>query len=134
MKIRALRGDSKGQALLEFALILPVLLLLVLGIVEFGRVWNLAQLMSDTAREGTRRAVIADATITEQSVKDFMAGKLESGGVPVSAITITFSQTGATWHTGANQVGTITIPYRFMFFSRLFGPVNLVSSFTMRME
>lgn len=134
MKIRALRADSKGQALLEFALILPVLLLLVLGIVEFGRVWNLAQLMSDTAREGTRRAVIYDQTITEQSVKDFMAGKLESGGVPVSAITITFSQTGANWHTGPNQIGTITIPYRFMFFSRVFGPVNLVSSFTMRME
>lgn len=140
MRMRALRGDSKGQALLEFALILPVLLLLVLGIVEFGRVWNLAQLMSDTAREGTRRAVIADATITEQSVKDFMAGKLESGGVPVSAITITFSQTGPStptgtgWHQGTNQIGTITIPYSFMFFSRVFGPVNLVSSFTMRME
>jgi Flp pilus assembly protein TadG len=134
MKIRALRADSKGQALLEFALILPILLLLVLGIIEFGRAWNLAQLMSDTAREGTRRAVIADPTITEQSVKDFMAGKLESGGVPVSAITITFSETGTNWHTGANQVGTITIPYSFMFFSRAFGPINLVSSFTMRME
>jgi Flp pilus assembly protein TadG len=136
MKIRRLRRDSRGQALLEFALILPVLLLLVLGIVEFGRAWNLAQMMSDVAREGTRRAVIADQFATEQSVKDFMALKLETAGVPIEAITITFSQEGAQWHppTGDPQTATITIPYSWMFFGKAFKPITLTSSFTMRME
>jgi Flp pilus assembly protein TadG len=138
MRIRGLKRDTKGQALLEFALILPILLLLVLGIVEFGRAWNLAQMMSDVAREGTRRAVVADATITEQSVKDWMAGKLETAGVPIGAITITFSKTGTDptlgWHSPGDQVGTITIPYRWMFFGRALRPITLTSSFTMRME
>jgi Flp pilus assembly protein TadG len=135
MKIRRLRHDTRGQALLEFALILPVLLLLVLGIVEFGRAWNLAQMMSDVAREGTRRAVVADGS-TEQSVKDFMALKLETAGVPIQAITIEFSQTGANWRSGGSdmQTGTITIPYSWMFFGRAFRPITLTSSFTMRME
>jgi len=136
--MRSLPRNAKGQALLEFALILPVVLLLVLGILEFGRAWNLAQMMSDVAREGTRRAVIADQFITEQSVKDFMALKLETAGVPVEAITITFSDKDGneTWHpaTGDPVIGTITIPYSWMFFSRAFKPITLTSSFTMRME
>jgi len=143
MKIRWLRRDAKGQALVEFALILPVLLLMVLGIVEFGRAWNLAQMMSDVAREGARRAVIADVTITEQSVQDFMAVKLETAGVPVSAMSppagsITFSDTNgvATWHpaTGTPVTATIRIPYSWMFFGRAFPTITLTSSFTMRME
>jgi Flp pilus assembly protein TadG len=143
MSIRSLRRDAKGQALLEFALILPVVLLLVLGILEFGRAWNLAQMMSDVAREGTRRAVIADNTITEQSVKDFMAGKLNSAGVPTAAMSppygeITFKDDAgnAIWHPGSGTevIGTITIPYTWMFFSKAFKPITLTSSFTMRME
>jgi len=134
MKIRRLGRDARGQALVEFALLLPVLLLLVLGIVELGRAWNLAQMMSDVAREGARRAVIADPTITEQSVKDFMAGKLETAGVPAGAMTIDFSKTGANWHSAGDQVATITIPYGWMFFGRAFPTITLTSSFTMRME
>ena len=143
MRMRALRADSRGQALLEFALILPILLLLVLGILEFGRAWNLAQMMSDVAREGARRAVIADPTITEQSVKDFMAQKLETAGVPVTAMSppngsIEFTDTNgvATWHppSGTPVNATIRIPYSWMFFGTAFRPIVLTSSFTMRME
>ena len=136
-RIRSFRHDSRGQALLEFALILPILLMLVLGIVEFGRVWNLAQLMSDVTREGARRSVIADNSITEQSVRDFMIAKLATGGVPASAITVTFLNCGTCatpWHGGEYQTVTVTIPYRFMFFGNVFGQIPLVSSFTMRTE
>jgi Flp pilus assembly protein TadG len=44
----------RGQALIEFALILPVILLLVVGMLEFARAWNLHQVMTDAAREGAR--------------------------------------------------------------------------------
>ena len=46
-----MRGDE-GQALVEFALILPVILLLVVGMLEFARAWNLHQALTDAAREG----------------------------------------------------------------------------------
>jgi len=34
------RREDRGQALIEFALVIPLLLLLILGIVEFSFVWN----------------------------------------------------------------------------------------------
>jgi Flp pilus assembly protein TadG len=54
------RLDRKGQALVEFALVLPLVLLLVVGMLEFARAWNLHQTMTDAVREGARRAVLAD--------------------------------------------------------------------------
>ena len=52
-----IRG-REGQALAEFALILPVLFLLIAGIIEFGRAWNIKQAVTDAAREGARYAVV----------------------------------------------------------------------------
>lgn len=134
MRMRALRADSKGQALLEFALILPILLMLVLGIIEFGRIWNINQMVSDTTREGARRAVLADATITQQQVHDFMMQRLWDAHVDTNVVTITYAPI-ANWHV-SNQPLTVTIqfPYSFMFFTRAFGTVQITSSFTMRNE
>jgi Flp pilus assembly protein TadG len=137
-RLRSLPRENRGQALLEFALILPILLLLVLGIIEFGRAWNLAQLMSDTAREGARRAVVADPSITEDSVHNFIDQKLATAGVPIGSATVSFSKTGADpttgWHSAGQQTVTVVVPYSFMFFHDVFGTIPLTSSFTMRME
>ena len=45
--------DRKGQALVEFALALPLLLFLVLGVLEFGRAFKIKLVMTNAAREGT---------------------------------------------------------------------------------
>jgi len=136
MSMRALRRDTKGQALLEFALLLPVLLMLILGIVEFGRVWNINQMLSDITREGARRAVVFDTPqSTQQQVHDVMMQRLWDAHVDTSVVTITFSQTGANWKaTGLTQTVTTQFPYGFMFFHRAFGTVQITSSFTMRNE
>lgn len=55
------RFNRKGQALVEFALVLPLVLLLVVGMLEFARAWNLHQTMTDAVREGARRALVADS-------------------------------------------------------------------------
>ena len=91
--------------------------------------------LSDTTREGARRAVIADPTITQTSVHDFMMQRLYDAHVDTTVVTITFSQTGANWQsTGKAQTATIQFPYSFMFFTRAFGTVQITSSFTMRNE
>ena len=54
------RLNRKGQALIEFALVLPLVLLLVVGMLEFARAWNVHQTMTDAVREGARRAVLAN--------------------------------------------------------------------------
>jgi Flp pilus assembly protein TadG len=135
MRLRALRRESRGQALLEFALILPILLLLVLGIIEFGRAWNISQMVTDATREGTRQAVLADPTITEQQVHDFVMFRLAQAGVDTAVATIAFSQTGPNWKaSGLPQTTTVQFPYSFMFFNSMFGTIQMVSSFTMRNE
>jgi len=49
---------SQGQGLTEFALILPLLLLLMLGIIEFGYVFTVYSGLFNAAREGTRYGVV----------------------------------------------------------------------------
>jgi hypothetical protein len=49
-------GEERGQSLVEMALILPILLLLVVGIVDLGRAFNNHVIITNAAREGARYA------------------------------------------------------------------------------
>ena len=70
--MRAIRNRvsrEDGVAAVEFALILPVLALLLFGVLEFGRVWSQYQLYQGAAREGARCAAVAvdsDCDIQEE--------------------------------------------------------------------
>ena len=50
---RGIRAEH-GAVAVEFAIILPVLLVLVFGIIDFGQMWYYRHLMSDASREGAR--------------------------------------------------------------------------------
>jgi len=56
--IRHRMSRDEGVAAVEFALILPVLALLLFGILEFGRVWSQYQVFQGAAREGARCAAV----------------------------------------------------------------------------
>lgn len=56
MKKRIIR--EKGQALVEFALVLPILLMLLCGIIDFGWIYYNQITLNNAAREGARYAVI----------------------------------------------------------------------------
>lgn len=64
MRIVALRpparapGRARGQSLVEFALVLIPLLLLILGVVQFGLIFNSYVTMTNAAREGARTGTI----------------------------------------------------------------------------
>jgi Flp pilus assembly protein TadG len=83
MTRRSGRLNRKGQALLEFALVLPLVLLLVVGMLEFARAWNLHQTMTDAVREGARRAVLADGWPVDSTYAP-MWRYLESAGYDAS--------------------------------------------------
>ena len=57
-----MRERRRGQALVEFAIALPVLILLVAGVLELGRGYSFAIAASDAARDGARYA--AGKTVT----------------------------------------------------------------------
>jgi hypothetical protein len=51
---RAAFADERGAQLVEMALVLPLLLILAVGILDFGTAYNLRQILNNTAREGAR--------------------------------------------------------------------------------
>jgi len=58
---RRRRLGDRGAAAVEMALVLPVLLLVVFGIIDFGRVLNAQVKVTEAAREGARAASVAGA-------------------------------------------------------------------------
>jgi Flp pilus assembly protein TadG len=114
-----LQGNTSGQALVEMALILPALLLLVLGIVEFGRAFNAKQAVNDAAREGARHAVVWDETIDQDSVEAVIETALNRAGIPTASATIAFDKTTGWRNVGQMQTVYVGVQYRFSFFGPL---------------
>jgi uncharacterized repeat protein (TIGR01451 family) len=63
LSLRSERRDQ-GQGLVEFALILPALLLVMLGIIEFGYIVTVYSSMFNAAREGVRRGVVEPRNVS----------------------------------------------------------------------
>jgi Flp pilus assembly protein TadG len=127
-----------GQALVEFALITPFLLLFLLGIIEFGRAWNEHEVLTDAAREGARTAAVYDPDITQADVENAVKRVLAANHMDPDSATID----PANWDGGTDSdvTMTVTYPYRFVFFGAVAGwalgdrKVMLTSQFIMRNE
>ena len=66
------KNNESGQSLVELALFLPILLLLVLGIIQFGVILGGQITVTSAAREGARTAVVGgDDGEVKERVKDF---------------------------------------------------------------
>src|SRR3990172_5813883 len=49
---------SRGQVLVEFALVVPIFLVLLFGMIEFGRAWMTKNILTGAAREAVRRLAV----------------------------------------------------------------------------
>lgn len=81
----------RGAAVVEMALTVPVFLLILLGIFEFGRGMMVGNLVTSAARAGARRAILelASNTDVEQTVRTFCQETLGMSGGDVNvAITV----------------------------------------------
>jgi Flp pilus assembly protein TadG len=58
------RRSESGQALVEFALVLPLLMLIVVGIIDFGFAFNQWNTAQNAAREGARIAAVSNSEAT----------------------------------------------------------------------
>ena len=103
--------NERGQALVEFALVLPILLILVLGIIEFGRAWNLHQTITHAAREGARTAAMFDASVTETQVEAEVKNSIAASGFNPDDADITFD--GFKAGRGLTVTVRIEMPFRF---------------------
>lgn len=55
---RFIRESERGQALVEFTMILPILLILLFGLIDFGRAFYTWMIVTNAAREGARIAAV----------------------------------------------------------------------------
>jgi Flp pilus assembly protein TadG len=123
--MKSLARCRKGQALVEFALVLPLLLLLILGIVEFGRAWNAKQILTDAAREGARLSVIGNSNITDTSQVNTRIRQIVAlAGLDSTTLTITYPD-GFKTGTGNVTSVMVSLPFQFVVLHRL---VQLVTS------
>ncbi len=109
------RRDQRGAALLEVAMTLPLMLLVSVGIFEFGRAYQTWQILTNAAREGARIAVLPgtdDQAVTTR-VQTYMSDGQLSGYAGAS-IVITRNNTIAIG-AGTATASRVTINYPFTF-------------------
>jgi Flp pilus assembly protein TadG len=105
--------SEKGAALIEAAITVPIILLISVGIFEFGRAYQTQQVLVNASREGARLAVI-DGTTDDQvraRVNDYLTG----GGLKtLTADKIVINRNAAV--TGTTISGsTVEVQYPFEF-------------------
>lgn len=104
--------SEKGAALIEAAITVPIILLISVGIFEFGRAYQTMQVLTNAAREGARMAVITASTddAVTARVRSYMKGGSLSNHATAS-VTIVRNVT----MTGADTGSSIVIDYPFQF-------------------
>ena len=123
--------EQKGQTMVEFALIMPVLFLVLFGIIQFGTLYNDYITLTDAARVGARKAAVSRQTgdpvgiataATKNAASDLEVAKL---GVSVTA---------NAWAAGADVTVEATYPYEVNIMGMVVASGTLKSSTTERIE
>jgi Flp pilus assembly protein TadG len=102
--------DERGQALTEFALVLPILALLLFGVIQFGITFNNYLTLTDAVRAGARKGAVARHLTTnreaavEQTVVD------AATDLKLSDLDVTVGVSPG-WEQGADVTVTATYPY-----------------------
>ncbi|MDQ0731397.1 TadE/TadG family type IV pilus assembly protein [Arthrobacter sp. B1I2] len=109
------QDSERGAAAVEFAILLPLLLMLVMGTIEFGRAYNAQLTLTNAARDGVRVMAINNNPTAAASAAQSGAASVSST-IPTSAITVspTVCSTGT-------QV-TVTIKYTLSTITGIAGP------------
>ena len=122
--------DEEGQTMAEFAIVLPILVVLLFGIVQFGILFNNYVTLTDAARAGARAAAVsrqsgdpvgAATSAVRASSADLNQGSL---GVDVSS----------SWTPGSQVTVTATYPYAISLLGWVVTSGNLTTKTTEAVE
>jgi Flp pilus assembly protein TadG len=107
---RSYRRNRRGAAAVEFAVVAPVFFLLVFGMIEYGRMVMVQQVITNASREGARKAVLDGSTTAE--VKTVVNEYLASGSITPSGDPTTVSPNPpSTAEFGEPVTVTVSIPF-----------------------
>jgi Flp pilus assembly protein TadG len=142
--LERLRNDESGAALVEFALVAPLLLLLLFGMIDFGKALNYWVDETHLASSGARWAQVnknpgagAGQSLLQYIKAQADAGEIRTGGNSVdgTGATVCVSYPSGTAIVGEPVRISVTSTYRWMSFLGLpVATTNLNGSATMRLE
>jgi Flp pilus assembly protein TadG len=121
---------QQGQTLTEFALVLPILALLLFGVIQFGIVFHQYVTLTDAVRAGARQGAVgrhlsAPADAVEDRVRE-SAADLDQGQL---SVTVTSS-----WQQGEDVSVSASYPYDISLLGFVVKSGNLTSTTTERVE
>lgn len=125
--------NKKGQSMVEMALILPVIILLFMGMVEFSRIFGSYLLVTHASREGARMASIGR---TDAEVQANVAGKV-GGILDVSNLQVILTPDDYTRKTGEDV--KVSVKYELQLYAPILSsiipnPLEMEASTYMRVE
>lgn len=146
--------NQKGASAVEFALVLPILILLLFGIIEFGLVLFDKAVITNASREGARAGIVFRYNVSTKAyvplttsdiqavVSNYCSSHLITFGSPSTTITTTVNRTdvdGSGSITSGDLLDvTVSYPYTFLvlpsFVTSFTGTTTLTSQTVMRME
>jgi Flp pilus assembly protein TadG len=138
--------DERGSEIVELAIALPILLLVLAGIMDFGFLFERYEVVTNAAREGARMAVLSNSSgYSATDVQNRVSSYLSTSGLTGSSATTDVSYTTQTLPSGLTvQVATVTVSYpsSFLFIGPIAslvgggspGTVNLRAVSVMRVE
>jgi Flp pilus assembly protein TadG len=123
--------DQRGQSLVEFALVVPILLLLFLGILQFGVAFNHYLTLTDAVRVGARKAAVSrlesdQCGPVQQAVRD------NRGGLDPAELDIPCPS--SSWTPGGPVTVTATYPLKIDILGVVVKQGRMTSSATERVE
>lgn len=128
------RANERGAVAIEFALLAPVLIMLLLSIMEFGRAYNVQTMLTNAARDGVRVMAIskntAAALTATTNAADTLSPKLMNSDVIIAFQTIPQTTPAPTSCTPGSQV-TVTVKYTLRTMTGIAGPFAMTGKGTM---
>ncbi|HEX2626083.1 MAG TPA: TadE/TadG family type IV pilus assembly protein [Candidatus Limnocylindrales bacterium] len=157
-RLRAPRDRARGQSLVEFSLVFPIIVLVIVGFFEIGRAVFAYNMIASAARQGVRVATVnqlSDVTDCDATrpVEDPYEPHWSIRGCAIAAGTVIGLKTAniavsyaappgttlacsSTLHVGC--IATVTVSYNFTiatpFISKLIGPFTMSQSSSMPIE
>ncbi|HWU23635.1 MAG TPA: TadE/TadG family type IV pilus assembly protein [Nocardioides sp.] len=116
------RGADRGASAVEFALVVPFLLLIIFGIIAFGMMLSFRQTLSQAATEGARAGALSSGTsatargVVANSAASDALGALKVGGTTLSCtaanVTCTYTEAPCT-NDASHTCSTLTVSYPY---------------------
>lgn len=117
--------------MVEFALVVPVLLVVVFAVIQFGVVYNDYVTVTDAARVGARKAAVSRHEADPAGAAE-AAVRASASGLDQSALGVTVSATA--WEHGADVTVTASYPYQIDLLGLVVAAGQLESTTTERVE